>query len=122
MATAAEIIAKRRAADEKKKEAPPALEPTPAEKEAALDQIFNAAAQATGVPQGTHKVEPPVEAAPKNVKGKIQIYSSVPGSVIILNNRQVSLPYIVESEAELKQLKTDFNIDGPGAMLQSRKL
>lgn len=117
----AEIKAARAAqkAKENKIEAP-VVEPTAEEREAALDALFSAAASLTGVPQDLHKQKP--ETIQRADAGKMQIYSPIPGSTLVIGGKTISLPYTTKSEAEYLSIKEEFNIDALGSMLRSRRL
>jgi len=111
MATAAEIRKALRAKN-------PTLEPTPQEKTQAIDEVFS-------------KITPP-EIKPLLVKaqkefpkpqsaGIGELYSVFGAGSILIDLKNVQLPYTVKDNIELNKLKSEYSIDAPLSPLRFRK-
>lgn len=112
------LRAKAQSQSQSQSPSPPLTVPTDSI-DARLDSIFAAAEAKLNVQRPPQKQVDTPPAPPTN---SVEIYSTFGLGSILVNNKSVSLPYIVTSPLELLQLQSQYDIDSPHSYLRSRRI
>lgn len=97
---------------------PHVLAPTTKEKTDALDSLFSKFAPQ----QAAFVAAPPTTVPEAPQTGGVEIFSAMGFGSIFIDGKDTPLPYVVRNPVLLAQLKANYVMDTPNAVLRTRKV